>query len=53
MDARTQRRLRREVFKAKKAQAEKELALNDLLTEVADVVVRSGWCGCKMELRWV
>jgi len=52
MDARTQRRLRREVFKAKKAQAEKELALNDLLTEVADVVVCSGWCGWKMELGW-
>ena len=52
MDARTQRRLRREVFKAKKAQAEKELTLNNLLTEVADVVMCDGWYGLKMELYW-
>ena len=39
MDARTQRRLRREVFKAKKAHAEKELVLNNLLLEVYDEVL--------------
>ena len=42
MDARTLRRLRREVFKAKKDQAEKELALNNLLLKVYDEVL----CGC-------
>ena len=52
MDARTQRRLRREVFKAKKEQEEKELALNNLLTEVADVVMCDGGYGWKMELYW-